>query len=128
VKGELGMILCFAPIEAYALPGLTLIGAGSAPGTMHDDSGFPAVVHGGRGIVHGTLWVVDEDRREDVLAAIDLIHGIRPDGPPSSHSRTIVMEGGRMLAFSWHWRGTPPSPAIESGRWTAALDRLPPRS
>lgn len=125
MKGELGMILCFVPLEGYALPGLTRIGEGSSLGSMHDDSGFPAVMHGGEGIVHGTLWVVDEANREDVLAAIDLIHGIGPNGPPSPHSRTIVIEGGRLLAFSWHWRGAPPSPAIASGRWAGEQKPLP---
>jgi gamma-glutamylcyclotransferase (GGCT)/AIG2-like uncharacterized protein YtfP len=122
---EIGLALCFAPLEGYALPGLTRIGGGSALGTMHDDGGFPAVVHGGDGVVHGTLWSIDEAVRDETLAMIDLVHGIGAEGSPSPHARTIVVEGGRLLVHSWHWRGRPPSPAIPSGRWTDPQTALP---
>jgi len=121
---ELGLILCVAPLEGYALPGMTRIGEGSARGTLHDDRGFPAVVHGGDGVFHGTLWCVDEASRDEVLATIDLIHGIG-GGAASPHARTIAMEGGRLMVHSWHWRGAPPSPPIPSGRWVYAQAALP---
>lgn len=119
MKGEIGLLLSFVDLEGYRLPGLIRIGPGTAAGTMHDDDGFPAVIHGGEGTVHGTLWSVDEENREAVLTSIDLIHGIGPGRTASPHARTLVMEGGRMLAFSWHWRGPPPSPALQDGSWPA---------
>lgn len=122
MKGEIGLLLSFVDLEGYQLPGLVRIGPGKAAGTMHDDEGFPAVIHGGEGTVHGTLWVTGKENREEILASIDLIHGIGPGQPQSPHVRTLVMEGGRHLAFSWHWRGAPPSPALSHGRWPIVGD------
>lgn len=122
MKGELGLLLSFVDLEGYRLPGLVRIGPGSSAGTMHDDGGFPAVIHGGEGIVHGTLWTTEEENRQEILASIDLIHGIGPGQAPSPHARTLIMEGGRHLAFSWHWRAAPPSPALPGGRWPVDRD------
>lgn len=123
MKGEMGLVLCFAHVEGYALPGMSRIGEGSARGTMHVHDGFPVVIHGADGVVHGTLWLIDEGLREETLVALDMIHGAAPHGL-SPHCRTIAIEGGRLPVLTWHWRDSPPSPAIASGRWE---DRTEPR-
>lgn len=113
--------LVFSPIhpEDLALDGMTLATPGSVRGMLLDVAGFPACVFGAAGMVKGHLHVLDADRRDSILTALDLQHGAA-DGP---HRRTIVrLSDGGPLAWAWHWTGPATQGIIASGDWTRHAD------
>lgn len=94
----------------------------TVPGTLHDKDGFPAIIHGTEGRVHGWVLAFEQAFHDEVLDTLDLHHGV----PGSGHERTVAIATSNghepQAVHAWNWTGEADLPVVPSGDW---IDHAP---
>jgi len=86
---------------------LTLVGAGTAPGTLYDLGEYPGAVFAhGAGPVHGRVYQLPADDEPAVLAAFDAYEGV-PDLYERVAIDVALADGRTLTCWAYHYNHDP---------------------